>query len=74
MEGISSIPKTLRMHYKKGWSQQQKSFSNSESEHKDHLKNSFKLRKIEKGENTVSKVVKIKILRRIIECRWDHRL
>ena len=42
MKGINGTLKTLGMHYKKGWSQQQKPFSNKESKHKDHLKNSFK--------------------------------
>ena len=46
--GISGTPKTLGMHYKKGWSQQQKPFSISKLEQKDPLKNSFRIQKMRK--------------------------
>ena len=48
MKGINATLKTLGMHYKKGWSQQQKPFSISKLEQKDPLKNSFRIQKMRK--------------------------
>ena len=53
MEEINGTLKTLGRLYKREWSQQQKSFSDKESEQKDHLKNFFRIQKGEKRENTM---------------------
>jgi len=45
MEKNSGTPKTLGWHYKRRGSQQRNSSSNSESEGKDPLKNSFRIQK-----------------------------
>ena len=53
MEGINGIPKTIGRYYKRRWNYQQKPFSNKESKHKDHLKNSFNSQKNRKREKTM---------------------